>query len=157
ARLETTRDERLGAGGNESRLVDLVAKQGFVVTAALFLETHDVLIVRSGAIERLAAAKMNVEQQIISPAPLGRRRQRCQSCAMNVVKTPWSQQLDRRQERAGLLGRDGKAVDAQERGEGDENERRARQTNFIAHTAASAIRASSRPEMNVRSSSSLIA
>src|SRR6267142_969822 len=100
---------------------------------------------------------MDIEQAVVGRAPFGWRGQCCQSCLADVVEAARPEQLDCRQKRGGLFRRDGESVDPQQSSKGHEDVRGARQSEFIAHAAASASRASSRPEMKVKSSSSLSA
>ena len=90
---------------------------------------------------------LQIEQPIIGRAPLRRRCKRRKAGLADVFQAARPEQLDRGQESRGLLRRDRKSVDAQQRDKGDEDADGARKCKFVAHAAASAISASSRGEI----------
>ena len=83
---------------------------------------------------------------MVGGVALGRRGERRQPGAADVFEVARPQKHDRRQERRRLLGRDGKAVAAQQRNERDEGRGRSRRRIDVAHATDSAIMTSRRPE-----------
>ena len=125
---EAARRQGLGRRGGLAGLVDVVGGGRLEAAAAVLLHAQ---VVRVG-LGRLAAQfdgaeEVGVEQRVELLVPLRRRRQGRMRGAADVVEAARAQQRDGGQERRGLLRRDGEAVGAQQRREGDERLRRHRE------------------------------
>src|SRR6266478_47544 len=129
----------------------------FLVAAPLLLQPYDLFVLALVAPSLFPAEEVDSEQKIVGGAPLWRRRQGRQPRLPDIFRPARAEQRNRFQERRGLLGRDDKTVGAQQRHERNKGARGAWQLRRFAHAAASAIRASSRPAMKARSSSSFSA
>ena len=126
--------------------VRCVGARQLVHAPPVFLEANDVLVLAFAEVRRLVSEEVHVEQRMVGGVTLRRRRERRQPRAADVVGIARSQKDDRRQKRHGLLRRDGKAVGAHERDEGNESPRGPGQGIDAAHATDSAIMASRRPE-----------
>src|ERR1700751_4543576 len=154
---EAALDQGLSACRGQAGFIGLVGKQWLLITPSFFLQADDLLVLGAIGRELLMADEMNIEQTVVGGVPLRRWCQCREPGPADVPKALWPQKFDRSEEPGGLLRRNRKAVGAQQRDEGDEDARRARQLSVVVHAAASAIRVSSRGEMKRRSSSSFSA
>ncbi len=153
---EAALDKRLGAGRRLARFVGFVPERRLVVAALLLLDANALLIAFVVAADGLLAKEMNGEEAVEGAMALGRRRERREAGLADVLGVARTEQRDRREEGGRLLRSHGKAVGAQQRDEREKWPRGAWQGG-VAHAAASAISASSRPAMKARSSSSFSA
>ena len=150
-------DQRFGARRGKAGFVGLVGQRRLVLAASFLLQADDLFVFAVRLLDRFAAAEVEVEQPVIGRAPLRRRRERREPGLADVFQAARPEQFDGCKEGGGLLGRDRKAIGAQQRDKGDEDADGTRKCRFVAHAAASAISASSRGEMKCRSSSSFSA
>jgi len=144
---KTTLHQRFGACRGKAGFIGLVGQRRLVLAAALLLQADDLFVFAVCALDRFAAAEVEVEQPVVGRAPFRGRRKRREPGLSDVLQAARPEQFDGCKERHGLLWRDCKPIGTQQRDKRDEDADGTRQHGFFAHAAASAISASSRGEI----------
>jgi hypothetical protein len=118
-----------------SGFVHVVRERGLGAAAAVLLHAHGLVVRLAERVDLFhLTEEVHAEQCVERGAAFGRRRQCRMRGAADVGDRSRPEQADRFEERRGLLRRNRKTIEAQQRREGDEGARRTRKDT---HAAAS--------------------